>query len=137
MGEITGTPVRGEVDSADASSGVAFTLYEEGSLTSRTLGDDEYLEIYHVAFVTAAGGDVYVHVGPDVTIGSGETVLRGEFAANGGMTSNLNPPFAGQAGHLAYLTAPAGNVDGQIRGTIRRAATGTTKPSWKADDFGT
>jgi len=109
MGEIAGRPVRGVVDSADASSGVAFTLYEEGSLSSYTLRDNEYLEIHHVTIVSAAGGDVYIHVGDDATVGSGEVVIRGEVAANGGFATNLSPPFAGQAGQSAYATAPAGN----------------------------
>lgn len=136
MGEITGRPVRGVIDSADASSGVAFTLYEEGSLSAYTLGDNEYLEIHHITVVSAAGGDVHVFVGDDASAGTGETVIRGEVASNGGFSTNLNPPFAGQAGQSAYINAPTGNVDAQFRGTIRQAKTGTARPAWRESNFG-
>lgn len=132
-----GRPFRGEVDSADASSGVGFTLYEEGSLTPYTLKPNEYLVIQSVQVVTAAGGDTHVFLGEDSTAGAGETVVRGEFAANGGIVQDLDPPHAGVVGHTPFLSAPAGNVDAVIRGGIRRGGDNTSvRPSWRQDQFG-
>jgi len=132
-----GRPFKGEVDSADASSGVAFTLYENGSLSGYTLKDEEYLEIHAVEVVTVAGGDTHIFTGADATAGVGETVIRGEFAANGGLVQELTPPHAGGVGHLPYLVAQAGNVDAVIRGTIRRAGDNTdSRPDWRENNLG-
>lgn len=132
-----GRPFVGTVDSDDASSGVAFTLYESGSLTSYTLASNEYLEIHSVEAVSAPGGDLHIFSGADTTAGAGETVVRGEVAANGGIVQELKPPHACQVGHSVYIVNPAGNVDAVIRGTIRRGGDGTTvKPSWREADQG-
>jgi hypothetical protein len=116
-----GDEVHGELHSTDASSGVEITLYRAGSTDSRTIQDNEYLEIHSLELITAAGGDAYVFIGADSTLGSGETAARGTFAANGGRSGELCPPYAGIKGGKPYVVAPAGAVDVVIKGTIRRA----------------
>jgi hypothetical protein len=129
---MQGEPFKGEVSSADASAGVAFTLYKNGSLDAYTLAPGEYLEIHSVQLVTAPGGDVFIFTGADGTAGAGEYVVRGTFAATGGLVQEVRPPHVGKVNHLAYVDAPAGQVDAIIRGTIRREGDGTAvRPGWK------
>lgn len=118
---VHGEEVHGELHSTDASSGVAIPLYRGGSSTVRPIAANEYLDIHSVHLVTAAGGDAYVLVGADVTLGNGETVVRGTFAANGGIANELRPHYSGQMGLSPWVVAPAGAVDVIIKGTIRKA----------------
>lgn len=111
--------VRGIVHSTDASAGVEIPFYEEGSLTARVLAADEFLVIEVIHLVTAPGGDSYVHLGASSTLGVGETVLRGTFAATSGVA--LQEVYAvGMKGSKAYVHAPAGVVDVIFYGQIRK-----------------
>lgn len=131
-----GRPFKGELHSTDASAGAEITLYENGSLDAYTLKDHEYLEIHLIQLITAAGGDAFVFTGADATEAAGEYVVRGTFAANGGIAQEvITPPHAGGKGHKAYVQAPAGAVDVVIRGVIRQEGEGD-RPSWKEADFG-
>ena len=129
-----GEPIKGHVHSSDASSGVTATLYDQAN-NARTLGDDEYLELYQLSVITGAGGDVRVFVGDDTTPADAETLARGTYAANGGEEKSLYPPFVGNAGQNVHVTAPAGALDLTFSGTIRRVDTGK-RPSWRESDFG-
>lgn len=102
--------VKGELHSTDASAGVAVTLYERGTLSTTTVAATERLCITAVLLVTAAGGDSFVFVGADNTEGNGEYVVRGTFAANGGVNTAV-VEFMGGRGHTPFAQAPAGVVD--------------------------
>ena len=118
-----GDEVHGELHSNDASSGMALLLYKAGSTESLTIADNEFLDIDRASVVTAVGGDAYIFLGT-VAVGlqDGEIVIRGTFAANGGMTEDLSrTPRAGAAGATAVCIAPAGVVDAKITGRVRRA----------------
>jgi len=117
----SGDEVHGELNSSNASGGLEITLYRAGSTDTRTIEPDESLEIHYASLVTAAGGDAYIFIGADSTLGNGETVLRGTYAANGGQSGELRPPYSGIKGGKPYVVAPSGEVDVIIKGTIRRA----------------
>lgn len=53
-----GDEIHGEVSTSDASGGVAFTLYESGSVSARTLESDEYLVITDLSLELADAGHV-------------------------------------------------------------------------------
>lgn len=126
-----GRPFEGEVRSTDASSGVAVPIYEPGKTTALTIAADEYLEVNFVHLVTAAGGDSYLLIGADATIGTAEAVIRGTYAANGGFAGHLDQPKVGAPGETLWVVAPVGVVDVQVRGTIRKVDNQGTRPSWR------
>ena len=134
MGHYPGRPFQGTLNTADASSGVAVPIFEIGSKTAYTLADDEFLEVHAVHLVTAAGGDSYVLLGADATLGTGETVMRGDFAQNGGIARD-DICIAGDKADTLWVVAPAGALDVQVNGTIRKAGIGG-RPSYKASGFG-
>lgn len=129
--EVVGRPFLAHLHSANASLGEAIPIYENGSDTAYTLGDDEFLEIHSVAVVTVPGGDVMVFVGADATPGAGEYLLRGTFAANGGMVHPLDPPVAGDRAETLWVDAPNGVVDVTVVGTIRKSGEAIGRPTWK------
>jgi len=133
MDSHTGSPFRAHVHSTDASSGVAVPLYKNGSASVYTLSDTEYLEVHSVDVVTLAGGDCYVNVGPTSGTDADEIVVRGTFAANGGISkTGITPAFAGKAAGTPFIVAPAGVVDVVIHGTIREATLSGVQPSYQA-----
>ena len=120
MSHYAGEPVRGILHSTDASAGVAIPIFNQGSVIQRTIGSDEYLEIHSIRLVTVAGGDCYVLIGPDATLGTGETVVRGTFAANSGLSASILL-HTGRPSWNPFLVAPVGVVDVEFTGVIRRA----------------
>jgi len=116
-----GDEVHGELHSTDASSGVEIPLYRAGSTDVRPIQDNEFLEIHSLELRTAAGGDVYVFVGEDSTVAAGETASRGTYAANGGRSGEICPPYAGIKAGKPFVVAPAGVIEIIIEGTVRRA----------------
>ena len=108
-----GENVRGEVSSANASAGVAFTLYDENG-NSPVLGANQYVVIQSFQVVAAASGVQCIANGTDV---AGNRLRRGTFAANSGMAGNgLDLPCS--KGVIPVLFAPAGQVDAQLEGRI-------------------
>jgi len=130
MGHYPGEPIKGILNSSDASSGVEVPIYNQGSYAARTLGPNEYIEIHNVKVISVPGGDVRVFTGADSTPGTGEDVVRGTFGANGGIAEDVK--HTGKAGHKVYVEAPAGVVDVVFEGTIRQENTGGNEPSWRA-----
>ena len=132
-----GVPFEAELNSADASSGVAVPIYLSGSDTSTayTLASNEYLEVTWAKLVTAAGGDSHIFIGADATLGTNEVIVRGTFAANGGFAGEISPPKVGVKGGTIWVIAPAGAVDVKIQGFIRRRDT-STRPVWKEANRG-
>lgn len=118
-----GQEVHGVLHSTDASSGVEIVLYDSGTGEVVDVGPRDHLDIHAVQLVTAPGGDCYILVGPDATLGSdaGQTVVRGTFAANGGVFNELRPHYAGIRGGKPYVVAPSGVVDVVLKATLRKA----------------
>ncbi len=119
---MRGKPIRGELSTADADPALEIVLYEAGSLTVITLLSDEFLEIESVHVVSVAGGDVYVFIGADNTVGAGEIVIRGTVAANGRLFAAFSPEAVSMGdGLLPWLFAPVGQTDVQFTGRIVKA----------------
>lgn len=133
-----GIPFEAEVHSTDASSGVSVPIYKQGAATSAayTLGSREYLEITWLELITVAGGDSYVLVGADATLGTNEAVVRGTFAASGGFAGEISPPKVGVVGGSLWVVAPAGVVDVKVTGFIREIDSVGGRPSWKEANRG-
>lgn len=120
-----GDAIYGELDSSDATTAVAFTLYDASNLTARTLASDEFIEIDAIWFsgVNACAA-IEVFMGADGTTGAGETVVKSPAPA--ASTPHLltpmgfnDSPRGGAAGHSAYLIAGgAGQVDAGFTGRI-------------------
>lgn len=120
MSSPNGIPFKAILHSADASSGVAVPIYKSGESSAFTPASDDFLEITDVDLVTVAGGDSYIVCGADATLGNGETVARGTFAANGGISKQFLTAFGGIKGGTLWAVAPAGVVDVVITGRIRK-----------------
>jgi hypothetical protein len=108
-------------------------MFKDGSDTAFTLRSDEYVEYHQVDLVTAPGGDciVFSDSDDDNSADTGEVILRGTFAANGGMVKELCPPYVGLPGAKPHVTAPAGVVDVSFKGTLRRQAGIDPRPAWR------
>ena len=117
-----GEAVSGELNSANASGGATITLRTHGSPSVvRSIGANERFVVTDVAVVTAPGGDVRVFLSADGSLNDGETVVRGTFAANGGMVRSFITPISGAAGAVPRVIAPTGAIDVQITGRVVRA----------------
>lgn len=128
-----GRPFEAEVRSSDASSGVAIPIYESGPGTpaAYTLKANEYLEVTWASLVTVAGGDSYILIGADATIGTDEAVIRGTFAVNGGYAGEISPPKVGVKAGTLFVVAPSGVVDAKVHGFIREVDEAGVRPSWR------
>lgn len=124
-----GELIKGILYSSDASGGVAIPIFSQGSNTERTLAANEYIVVHSLELVSTVVGEAYVFLGDDATLGTGETVERGTFAANGGIAPGYDIEHAGLPGQRPYVVAP-GEVSVKITGRIRRQDVGT-RPSWK------
>lgn len=127
-----GRPFIGHLHSADASAGVAIPIREQGNETDYTLLDNEYLEITDVIFVSAPGGDCFVHTGTaaDATPDDHKTVLRATVGTNGGAARGADFKFVAIPGDTLFMVAPGGVVDVHVKGHIRAVGSGE-RASWK------
>jgi hypothetical protein len=126
---VDGEEIKGELHSTDASSGVEITLYNQGSLTARTLTEDEYIEVHSIEAIAAVTGDLHVFIGADATPGAGETVVRGVPANNGGILKSIIKR-TGRPGHKPFVIAAAGVVDVVFNGVIRKVGR-AVRPNWR------
>lgn len=126
-----GRPFEAVVHSTDASSGVALVMYEPGTTTVITLDSREYITAVWAKLVTAAGGDSYILIGADATLGTNEAIVRGPYAANGGFAGTLDVPKQGVTGGTLWVVSPAGVVDAFVNGTIRKKDSVGVRPDWK------
>lgn len=119
-----GEIIHGEVSSANASAGVAFTLYDTRCV-ARALASTEILVITDYTLLTASGGDSAIGVddaaGSAALITAGKRVVRGTYVANGGVVKMLETPFHCPRGITPKAFAPAGQCDAIITGYILRA----------------
>lgn len=111
-----GIPVHGEVVSADAHAGVAFTL-SKGALAF-TLGTDDTLFISDLQVVMEDAGAFAVVADSDA---AGKRVAKGSVLGGGGVVLNFQTPFECPRGIMPKLIADAGNVSALIQGLIQRA----------------
>lgn len=117
----TGPAFHGELISADASAGVAMTLYGESSVTSLSLNAADVLAVTDVTIVCGAALTVTVFGGANQTLDAGETITAGDFAANGGINASFNTPYMGQLGcGVNVVASGAGAVKVQVKGWIQR-----------------
>lgn len=123
----TGAVVHGEFSSADASGlsepNARILLYGAGSTTAATLDANDYVVITDVfALCGATGLTVTIYDGANNSAGAGEVVVKGTFAANGGLAWNLSAPHVCQKGTWPkVLTSAAGQIDVSIKAYIYRA----------------
>lgn len=123
--QTQGRPFHGEFSSADASAlneaSSRFSLYGAGSTSAITLASHERVVITDIAIVAGAALTVTLYDGSDTTVGGGEQILKGDFAANGGISSRLAVPHYGQTGSYPKVkTSGAGQIDVTIRGVIEK-----------------
>lgn len=116
-----GDPIRGELTSADVTTATAIPIYDEGSLTARTLGASERIiidEIY--VFAHGTSGVTHVFVGADGTPGAGETVLITTIAASAqSYAQRTAMKFSGSQGHIPRVVqAVAGAIHVLFSGRI-------------------
>lgn len=120
---------------SDGQNDEPLAIYQHGQTDEHTLKENEYVEIHSVDVVTEDAQEVRVFTGDTAT--DRGTVVRGEFAANGGMVkSPVSPPHVGLAGErirVAVSGTESGQVDVIVRGTIRLSGTERGRQSWRAD----
>jgi hypothetical protein len=120
-----GRPFHGEFSSANASGlsevNSRFALYAANSLSTITLAANEQVVITDIFVLAGAALTVTLYDGADNVVAGGEQVLKGNFAANGGVAEVLGTPHYCQvATYPKVLTSGAGQIDCTIRGVIVR-----------------
>lgn len=133
MQEINiGRHVHGELHSTDASAGVEVPLFDvQNANAAYTLQADEYLAVESVFVIAVAGGDVRLFfdndAGGGVDLDAGEVLVRGTFAANGGVERSWSAPFfkRGQDGGKLRVVAPVGVIDVEVNAFVRKKLTKT------------
>lgn len=115
----------GEFSSADASAlsevNSRVLLYPAGTVTAYTLAATDQVLIYRVTLVCGAALTVQLYDGADNSVGAGEKVLQGNFAANGGVGGPFAVAHQCQAGTWPKVkTNTSGQIDVTIHGVIRR-----------------
>jgi hypothetical protein len=127
--ESIGLIVHGELHTTDASAGVTVPLYLPGTPTARVVAANEMLFIDSLSVVAVAGGDVRLFfdndAGGGTDLDNGEVIVRGTYAVNGGIVRNFTIPKRGALAALVRLVAPAGVVDVEFVGLIRKVITKT------------
>jgi hypothetical protein len=124
MGRIYGDEIKGEVVSADASAGVAATLYNAGTLTARTQLSTEFLTITDIIFISTSGGTydlVFYPLGGAIADGAGRRIAKGIADAHGGLAHHFETPICGPVGYGVALIAATGQVDLVVTGYISQA----------------
>lgn len=126
-----GEPVKGEAHVADASTATAVPIFNVGSYTARTLVDGELIRIESVEVVTNTAADVNVFIGPTNVPAAGKTIIRGSFAANGGIAAT-NIDVAGNALDTVWvLSSAAAIVDVNFKGSVHNEQGTKLRPSWR------
>jgi hypothetical protein len=121
MWNAQGDPIKGEISSSDAHSGIVATLYKSGSASAYTLAANERITITDVLFVSTGGGAYSLSFRP-ITGGSlaGTRIIAGATDAYGGIVHHFETPISGPAGVPPMLVADAGTVNLIITGYITK-----------------
>ena len=123
-----GDEVHGEVSTADASAGVAFTIYNAGAPTkgnpiaARVQTGTEFFVLTDIILISTAGGTFTVVFYPLSTGVIADTpglrIAKGDFSATSGFAHHFETPRIGPPGYGVALIAAIGQVDGVITGGI-------------------
>ena len=111
-----GEPIHMEVNSSNASAGVAFKLYNSSSLTERTLLATEYIGVTDIIFVSTVGGAYNILAAAADTAGA--RIARGSAAAQGGLAHHFETPYVCPVGVTPTLIADAGQVTCVLQGFV-------------------
>jgi hypothetical protein len=125
-----GDEVHGEVSTADASAGVAFTLYDGGaptkgnSIAARVQTGTEFCVLTDIILISTAGGTftmVFYPLSTGVIADTaGLRIAKGDFSATSGFAHHFETPRIGPPGYGVGLVASIGQVDGVITGGITK-----------------
>ncbi len=125
-----GQEIHGVFTSSDATTAVAIPMYVSGGATTGgqaalTLASNQFVVITDIVVVVAGASTVHVFLNDDAdgTADTGETVIRGTLAANGGVAKSfIVTPRTGAAGALPYVIAgSAVQIDITFTGRIIEA----------------
>ena len=106
----------GEVVSADASLGVAFTLYLEGGVVAYALKATERIEISDINILRSVSGAAGVFLATDA---DGARVWKGHVLGLAAPAAcHLQTPHLGPLGVTPVLIAAAGDIAAIIHGHI-------------------
>lgn len=109
-------PVHAEVSSADASVGVAATIYDSGGVAARTLLGTERFVVSSITSRITTGVTAVVALAAD------SAGRRAAYLGEGVNHVELCPPYAGDPGAIPTVIADgAGQVDVVIQGYIQKA----------------
>jgi hypothetical protein len=116
--------IHGDFSSADASAlneaNSRISLYDDGGIIAAILGATQSIYITDISFVIGAALTVTIYDGIDTTASSGEIIMKGNYAANGGHDKKFVMPFQCKAGTYPKVkTSGAGQIDVQMRGYIK------------------
>lgn len=115
---ISGDRVHGEASSANATSGVALSLFEAGSVTAATVGANDKLHIVSMLVIAVPAGRCVLAAAADT---AGRRIAGGTLVANSGFALKFPMPFVCPAGVTPKIfCASAGQVDVSIEGFIER-----------------
>lgn len=117
---MAGYSIHGEsLTDGNASGGVAFTLYESASTTTRTLTSKEVLYITDLQIFCETGGDVWVVAD---TKAAGRYITHASLDAKGGIILHFQKPYACPKGKVPKLFGAASNLNiGLMEGFIRES----------------
>lgn len=114
MGINRGEEIHGEVSSAAATTGVAFTYYNQSGKT-KSLDSTQVLMVTDFNLVSVPGGAIAILATNGTTT---VYLFRGTVAANGGAARSLSSPFAMPRGWTLKALGPTGQIDAQIEGFL-------------------
>ena len=112
--------VHGEsITDGNSSGGVAVTLYENGSVTVRTLLATEFLYVSDVQLLCEDGGDIWLVADSKV---AGRYVVHGNVDTKGGIVHHFSKPFVCPKGTGLKFYGAAANLNTcLIEGFIKEA----------------
>jgi hypothetical protein len=114
-------PIHGECISADATAGVAFTLYHAGTTTTVTLAAGDQVHVSDIAGYTAIDTEYDIFSGANMTVGNGERIAHVATVTGGTPYSlTFQTPHKCIAG-TAPAVKGAGAANFTFRGFVRRA----------------
>lgn len=121
-----GDPFKGEVSSADASAGVAATLYRQGQTTALTLSATDRLNVTDLILISSAAVAVaYSIVFYPLATGviadtPGLRIAKGTADILGGLAHHFETLVSGPVGYGVALIADAGQVNLTITGGVSK-----------------
>ena len=124
-----GDEVHGELSSADAHAGAAFTFYNAGAptpgnaITARAQTNTEYFVLTDIILISTMGGPftmVFYPLGGAIADTPGLRIAKGDFSAASGFAHHWETPRIGPPGYGVALIASAGQIDGIITGGLEK-----------------